>query len=103
MDCWGLNEDLPPGNSEVEQKWDSKKLSKAARELHTKHDANLAGDYMGLTIISWEVTLNKNLANASTEYKRNATYNPLLVLCAMANTSNYGWECSGEFTFEERT
>lgn len=102
VECWGLNEDLSLGESEKEQAWDSEKMIKNIRELEAVHDVKLAGDYMGLIMVAWEASLNNAIRDMSTDYQRNAVYTPLFVICAMANTSNDGWDCPENYTYEER-
>lgn len=103
IQCWQLDEDIRLGASEKEQRWSMKAIVEAVKQNHIEHSAETAGDYMGMIIMNWIATLNSETKNFSLEYKRNAVYNPLHVVCAMANTSNSGWECPADYCFEEVT
>lgn len=100
--CWQLDNDFELGASEKEQTWPMKKIIEHIKNAHKINGAECAADYMGMMITTWIATLNRETMTAGTEYKRNATFNPLFVICAMANTSNDGWECPDEFIFEVR-
>jgi hypothetical protein len=69
---------------------------------HVEHGAETVAEYIGMLFIQWIATVNRSILDMPVEYKRNAVFNPLFVMCAMSNTSNDGCECSGEFNFEER-
>lgn len=100
--CWQLDKDIERGQSEKEQAWEVDDLIKNIQIDHAEHGAETVADYTGMMFINAIATLNKSILDMPVEYKRNAVFNPLFVLCAMASTSNDEWECSGEFTFEER-
>lgn len=102
IECWQIDNDIEVGLNEKEQAWELDNIIKNIQIDHVEHGAETVADYVGMMFINAIATLNKSILDMPVEYKRNAISNPLFVLCAMANTSNDGWECSGEFIFEER-
>ena len=102
IQCWQLDKDIEKGKSEKEQTWELDSIIHNLQVDHIKHGAETVSDYVGMMFINWIATVNQSILDMPVEYKRNAVFNPLHVLCAMSNTSNDGWECPDEFTFEVR-
>ena len=100
--CWQLDVDIEMGKSEKTTAWYLDSIIKNITNDHVEHGADTVADYIGMLFVQWIATVNKSIMDMPVEYKRNAVFNPLHVLCAMCNTSNNGWECPDEFIFEVR-
>ena len=89
LNCWGLNEEIPPGVNERNYSIPTQALTFLISQNMDKEWT--IGDQFGILCMAFLQTLRAD----KTSHRRDI-YQLISVLAALSNTPNDGWVCPGE-------